>query len=88
MLGRQQKSQLHSLDLVPATGPMSNRSDLEVQEYKIDFGPGYRVYFAYDGQALLLLLAGGAKKRQQSDIDAAKERWQDYKLRKKQRKGD
>lgn len=59
-----------------------------VQEYKIDFGPGYRVYFAYDGQALVLLLAGGAKKRQQSDIDAAKERWQDYKQRKKQRKGD
>lgn len=58
-----------------------------VQEYKIDFGPGYRVYFAYDGQTLVILLAGGTKKRQQSDIDAAKERWQDYKQRKKQLKG-
>jgi putative addiction module killer protein len=58
-----------------------------VQEYKIDFGPGYRVYFAYDGQTLVILLAGGTKKSQQSDIDAAKERWQDYKQRKKQLKG-
>ena len=55
-----------------------------VHEYKIDFGPGYRVYFAYDGKTLVILLAGGTKKRQQTDIDAAKDRWQDYKQRKKE----
>jgi len=58
-----------------------------VQEYKIDFGPGYRIYFAYDGQTLVILLAGGHKKRQQADINAAKERWQKYKQRKKERDG-
>lgn len=40
-------------------------------EYKIDFGPGYRVYFARDGNTLLILLTGGTKKRQQRDINAA-----------------
>lgn len=59
-----------------------------VQEYKIDFGPGYRVYFGYDGRTLVILLAGGTKKRQQADIDVAKERWQEYKQRKKELKGD
>ncbi|MCK4622751.1 MAG: type II toxin-antitoxin system RelE/ParE family toxin [Desulfuromonadales bacterium] len=58
-----------------------------VHEYKIDFGPGYRIYFGYDGKTLVILLAGGTKKRQQTDIDAAKDRWQDYKQRKKEPKG-
>jgi putative addiction module killer protein len=34
-----------------------------VLEYKIDFGPGYRIYFGRDGDRLIILLAGGAKKR-------------------------
>jgi putative addiction module killer protein len=38
-----------------------------VREYKIDFGPGYGVYFARDGETLLILLTGGTKKRQQRD---------------------
>jgi putative addiction module killer protein len=50
-----------------------------VLEYKIDFGPGYRVYFARSGATLLILLTGGTKKRQQRDIDAAIFYWQDYK---------
>jgi putative addiction module killer protein len=50
-----------------------------VLEYKIDFGPGYRVYFARDGETLLILLTGGTKKRQQRDINAAITYWQDYK---------
>jgi putative addiction module killer protein len=50
----------------------------DVLEYKIDFGPGYRVYFARDGERLLLL-TGGTKKRQQRDINAAIAYWQDYK---------
>ena len=50
-----------------------------VLEYKIDFGPGYRVYFARSGDTLLILLTGGTKKRQQRDINAAIAHWQDYK---------
>jgi putative addiction module killer protein len=50
-----------------------------VLELRIDFGPGYRVYFGRDGEALIILLAGGTKKRQQRDIDAAHAYWKDYK---------
>jgi putative addiction module killer protein len=50
-----------------------------VFEYRIDFGPGYRVYFGQDGPSLVILLAGGTKKRQQRDIDAAHGFWQGYK---------
>lgn len=56
-----------------------------VLECRIDWGPGYRLYFGRDGNALVVLLAGGTKKRQQQDIQIAKERWQDYKKRKKDR---
>jgi putative addiction module killer protein len=52
-----------------------------VLEYRIDWGPGYRVYFGRDGEILVILLTGGAKKRQQRDIDAAKTMWADYKRR-------
>ena len=52
-----------------------------VVEYRIDYGPGYRVYFGRDGDALIILLAGGTKKRQQRDIEQAHERWADYKRR-------
>jgi putative addiction module killer protein len=44
-----------------------------VLEYRIDFGPGYRVYFGRDGEELVMLLTGGTKKRQQRDVEAAKE---------------
>ena len=54
-----------------------------VLEYRIDFGPGYRVYFGRDGEALVILLTGGTKKRQQRDIDAAHAYWQDYKQSKR-----
>lgn len=53
-----------------------------VYEYRIDFGPGYRIYFGKDGERLVILLGGGMKKRQQADIAAALARWQDYKQRK------
>ena len=53
-----------------------------ILEYKIDFGPGYRIYFGRDGDNLLIILGGGTKKRQQRDIVAAKAYWQDYKVRK------
>lgn len=54
-----------------------------VFEYRIDFGPGYRVYFGKDGETLIILLGGGTKRRQQKDITAAKELWSAYKRRKK-----
>ncbi len=53
-----------------------------VFEYRIDFGPGYRVYFGKDGGRLVILLGGGTKKRQQQDISDAHACWQDYKRRK------
>jgi putative addiction module killer protein len=53
-----------------------------VFEYKLDFGPGYRIYFGKDGQALVILLGGGSKKRQQRDINTALANWQEYKRRK------
>ena len=52
-----------------------------VLEYKIDWGPGYRVYFGRDGEVLVILLTGGTKQRQQRDIDTAKRLWADYKRR-------
>jgi putative addiction module killer protein len=53
-----------------------------VFECRIDFGPGYRVYFGKDGEILVILFGGGTKKRQEQDIDHAVARWQDYKQRK------
>ena len=50
-----------------------------VFESRLDFGPGYRVYFGKDGDALIILLGGGTKKRQQQAIETAKD---DYKRRK------
>jgi putative addiction module killer protein len=50
-----------------------------VFEYRIDFGPGYRVYFGQDGPTLVILLTGGTKQRQERDIEAARAYWRDYK---------
>jgi putative addiction module killer protein len=51
-------------------------------ELRIDRGPGYRIYFGWDGKVLVVLLGGGTKRRQQNDIEAALRRWRDYKRRK------
>ena len=53
-----------------------------VFEYRIDFGPGYRIYFGKDGETLVVLLGGSTKKRQQRAIEAARESWKEYKYRK------
>lgn len=53
-----------------------------VNECKIDFGPGYRVYFGRDGNQLFVLLGGGTKKQQSKDILQAKTNWKAYKRRK------
>jgi len=52
-------------------------------EYIIDWGPGYRIYLAKDGDTLIVLFGGGTKRRQQRDIDRAKELLAEYKARKK-----
>lgn len=53
-----------------------------IGEYRIDWGPGYRVYLGRDGTELIILLAGGTKKRQQADIERAKALFAEYKVRK------
>ncbi|MGE0875362.1 MAG: type II toxin-antitoxin system RelE/ParE family toxin [Burkholderiales bacterium] len=55
-----------------------------VFELKIDFGPGYRVYFGKDGAAIVILLGGSKKKRQSAAIKLANDAWVDYKRRRKQ----
>ena len=49
-----------------------------VNERRIHWGPGYRVYFGRDGDRLVILLAGGTKQRQSVDIATARSRWDDY----------
>jgi len=65
-------------------GNFSNAKSLGagVHECRIDFGPGYRVYFGKDGATLVILLGGGTKKRQNRDIQSALNFWKDYKHRK------
>ena len=52
-----------------------------VLELRIDYGPGYRVYFAIDGNRLILLLFGGDKSSQEKDVAKAKEYWRDHQRR-------
>ncbi len=53
-----------------------------IGEYRIDWGPGYRIYLAQDGNDLIILFGGGTKKKQQNDIDEAKKLYSEYKKRK------
>ena len=55
-----------------------------VQEFRIDWGPGYRLYFGRDGDTLIILLCGGTKRRKQDDIAEAQAHWAEYKQRKKE----
>lgn len=54
-------------------------------EYRINWGPGYRIYLMQEGDKLIILLGGGTKKEQQKDINRAGELLQEYKSRKKSR---
>jgi putative addiction module killer protein len=53
-----------------------------VHEARIDYGPGYRVYFGNDGAELVMLLLCGDKRTQDEDIITAKKYWADYRARK------
>ncbi len=54
-----------------------------IGEYVINWGAGYRIYLAKDGDTLIILFGGGTKRSQQKDIDKAKALHQEYKVRKK-----
>jgi putative addiction module killer protein len=66
---------------------LGNSSNIEwfrgIGEYKIDWGPGYRIYLARDGEALIILFGGSTKKGQQKAIDQAVALHDEYKSRKK-----
>jgi putative addiction module killer protein len=66
--------------------PLGNLGDCKalrggVSELRIDWGPGYRVYYAMFGRTCVLLLCGGDKRRQSSDIGRAIESLRDFKER-------
>ncbi len=65
---------------------MGNTSSVKwmgaIGEYRIDWGPGYRIYLMQDGDALIVLLGGGTKKSQQKDILRARTLAAEYKARK------
>lgn len=59
-----------------------------IGEYKVDWGPGYRIYLAKDGRRIIVLIGGGTKKGQKRDVERAIDLWKDYKRRKRaERKG-
>ena len=72
------------LDRVRLGNLGKNRSVGEgVYELKIDYGPGYRVYYGLDKKTVVLLLLGGDKSSQKKDITQARTYWEDHKRRKK-----
>ena len=50
-----------------------------VNELRVDYGPGYRVYFGQKGRTLVVLLCGGDKRTQDRDIRLAKQYWREFK---------
>ena len=54
-----------------------------IGEYRIDWGPGYRIYLVQDGENLIVLFGGGTKKKQQNDIKTAITLYKEYKSRKR-----
>jgi putative addiction module killer protein len=67
-------------------GNLSNAKSVGagVQELRLDFGPGYRIYFGRVGTAIVILPAGGTKRRQQADLVTAQALWQEFKERKQE----
>lgn len=79
----------HRIQRVIARMEAGNLGDVRnvgdgVVERRVNFGPGYRIYFAWDGSTLIVLLGGGDKSDQSSDIVRARQRWQDYRTRRAQ----
>jgi putative addiction module killer protein len=67
---------------------MGNTSNIKwfegIGEYRIDWGPGYRIYLARDGETLIVLLGGGTKRTQTKDVAMARKLHAEYKARKQQ----
>lgn len=59
-----------------------------IGEYRLDWGPGFRIYLGRDGDKLIIVLGGGTKKTQQNDIEKAVALWQEYRQRKAELKRD
>jgi putative addiction module killer protein len=82
ILPQVQKAPLHYVALYRLRqGNFSNVKGIGagVYEYRIDFGPGYRIYFGKDGDQVMILLGGSSKKRQSAAIAAAQSAWAAYK---------
>ena len=73
-----------SLERVEAGNFSAAKGLGNIFELRLDFGPGYRIYFGKDGDTLVILLAGGTKNRQQNDIEKARLLWREYKERKRE----
>ena len=58
-----------------------------IGEYRINWGPGYRIYLIQEGSELIILFGGGTKKKQPADIKKVKELNKEYKTRKKGKRG-
>ena len=72
------------LDRVRLGNLGKNRSVGEgVYELKVNYGPGYRVYYGLDENTVVLLLLGGDKSSQKKDINQSKAYWEDHKRRRK-----
>ena len=54
-----------------------------VSELRVDFGPGFRLYYGRDGDEMVILLGGGTKNRQARDISLAQARWKAYRQEKR-----
>lgn len=66
-----------------ASGNTSNLKRIAaIAEYRIDWGPGYRIYLAIEGNTVVVLFGGGTKQRQGSDVRRAKVLFEEYKVRK------
>ena len=71
--------QLETMPLGRESTTVSSGSGEGVFELRLDFGPGYRIYFGRIGREHILLLMGGDKNSQRRDIAIAKRYWQDFK---------
>ena len=85
-LNRLAADRIDSALLRMQSGNLSNARSVGrgVSEYRINFGPGYRIYFGRDGDTLIILLGGGTKSRQHRDIQNAQALWQEYRRSKRQ----
>jgi len=80
---RQARARIRTrIDRLALGNPGDHRAlDGGIVELRVDWGPGYRVYFARTGNTIVLLFCGGDKATQQRDIEHAKAYFQDYKTR-------